>query len=225
MLLKTESGKAGEPGTEGRAWFAGTTVRFWTIFCVALSAAAVIGFREARKLPAAQAIESALKAQNGLIDANLVAKSIADALENSNPDYLKKTAQKLAAENTPEALIQLYQDLQKLESDKKVKMFSVFVIEQGAVLYQTPTLIAMAGTDYYSGVSVPKDYTKAEKYLSDPALLNNASAQYLLALTYLAADNPAFDEARGTEMLTKLADQGVAAAQNELNNLSVTKSP
>jgi len=81
------------------------------------------------------------------------------------------------------------------------------------------------GKLYLQGNMIPKDITKAERYLTAAAEQGSQYAQYTLGKLYLAGDEIIQDKEQATYWLTQSAAQGNQYAQFLLNHQNEDRSP
>jgi hypothetical protein len=205
-----------KPGPDVRLGTKAFTVRFCILLSVAATVSAAILVRELRSLPSFVTLQEALKPNSASVRLNSLMLEIEGRLKKDSAQELERFASKISAANGPLELYPIYVQLTKEDADKDSAKFGVLILDKGAQRYQTAPLIFRAGLEFSLGRFVPKDYVKAEKYLSDPLLADNQSARYFLAITYLAPDNPSPDQNRGLGLLEELAGSGFGAAQNYL---------
>jgi hypothetical protein len=203
-------------GHDDRRGSGAFTVRFWILLSVVATVLAAILVRELRSLPSFVTIQEALKPNSASVRLNSLMLEIKGRLKRDSAQELERFASNISVANGPLELYPIYVQLTKPDADKDLAKFGVLILEKGAQRYQTATLIFRAGLEFSVGRFVPKDYVKAERYLSDPLLADNQSARYFLAISYLAPDNPSPDRNRGLGILEELAGSGFGPAQNYL---------
>ncbi len=192
------------------------TVSIAIAVLLAVTVVAAVGVWQIRKGTDVDALVSAVvKGQSSeKFDTSATAASLAELASGQGEADLRTIAQKTVEKLDPGPLSAVSESLLKEHEDPDSRRLAVFLAEAGADAYHAKALLNRAGLENWLGRYIPKDYDKAIKYLSDPALSNSAASQFYLGQALLAEDNPKRDAAAGLGFIKAAADMGLKDAQD-----------
>jgi hypothetical protein len=210
--------KTNEPNSGGGA-AKSVSVRQMVLAAAAVTVAAAAVAAYYKDAPFVRRLLMQVRGDKPAPDLDASAMAVVQRLPSISETQFESEARGLVAANSPRTLQPILAALLASKDNSKARLFAVHVIEQGALRYKTVSYLNQAGFQFYAGANAPRDYAKAEAFLSDPVLAEAASSNYFLGMVLLAQDNPAGDSERGLALLKKSAESGYGPAKSELEKL------